>query len=320
MEMEPCIAIWQMSGGPTSRSYAGVLLKNGVGLIGPGDTGAWHPDRDDSDFEGGFIRRWASEIKIGDAILLRSGISKIRAVGIVASEYLYLNAFDDVNGWDLQHARRIRWSELPAEYDFGDMVFGANPARFSRVGSPDVIDYTLRYLNSAPTFWQCAALPPLPEEEPSLEEAPEPVREIIAHVQDLFLLLDDSHAFGEPPTEDEMVGHFVLPLLRCLGWPPERIAVKWNYIDIALFKTLPRKPLNCCLVIEAKRIGGGVEGALEQAKGYVRNLGLACDVVVTDGIRYRLYSCEDDFAPVAYANLARLKRSALTLFTRLKRN
>ncbi len=318
--MEPSKPVWQISGGPAPRSFADVLLKYGVGLVGPGDSGPWRCNRDDGEFDGGFVRRFASELQVGDPILLRTGLSKIRAVGILASDYVYLNAFDDVNGWDLQHARRIRWSELPVEYDFGDMVFGANPTRFSRVGSPDVIDYALRYLNSAPTFWQGAALPPLPEEEPPLEEAPEPVREIIAHVQDLYPLLDDSHAFGELPTEDEMVGHFVLPLLRCLGWPPERIAVKWNYIDVALFKTLPRIPQNCCLVIEAKRIGAGVEGALEQAKGYVRDLGLACDAVVTDGIRYRLYSCEDDFAPVAYANLARLKQSALTLFTRLKRN
>jgi len=42
---------------------------------------------------------------------------------------------------------------------------------------------------------------------------------------------------------------------------------------------------------------------------------------VTDGIRYRLYAkrAEQDFAPVAYANLARLKQPALDLFARLKR-
>jgi hypothetical protein len=74
------------------------------------------------------------------------------------------------------------------------------------------------------------------------------------------------------------------------------------------------------IVIEAKRIGAGVEGALKQAKGYVVSLGLACDVMVTDGIRYRLYSCAEEFAPVAYANLARLKQSSLTLFSMLKRN
>ena len=88
---------------------------------------------------------------------------------------------------------------------------------------------------------------------------------------------------------------------------------------MALFRALPRTPENCCLVIEAKRLGGGVEGALEQAVGYLQALGIQRDVVVTDGVRYRMYAAENGFAPVAYANLARLKQSAMELFTRLRR-
>lgn len=72
-------------------------------------------------------------------------------------------------------------------------------------------------------------------------------------------------------------------------------------------------------MIEAKRLGAGVEGALEQAKGYVAALGVSRDVIVTDGIRYRMYSGEDGFAPLAYANLARLKQPAAKLFARLQR-
>lgn len=297
-----------------------MFLRFGVALIGPGDAGPWRSDRDDDQFEGGFVRRFASEFRVGDALLLRTGIARIRAVGLVASEYLYLNAFDEVNGWDLQHARRVRWSELPGEYDFGTPVFGANPPRLSRVGHPAVLDYTRRYLSSPPGGWQDAPLPPLPEEEPPLEAVPESLLGIVAEVADLQPLLWDQMAFGERPSEDELVGHLVLPLLRALGWPPERIAVKWHHVDVALFQALPRVPAHCRLVIEAKRLGAGVEGALEQARAYVDALGLTSDIVVTDGVRYRLYAAEKDFAPVAYANLARLKRSALELFARLRRS
>jgi hypothetical protein len=52
-------------------------------------------------------------------------------------------------------------------------------------------------------------------------------------------------------------------------------------------------------VIEAKRVGAGVEGALEQAKMYVKALGVTRDVVVTDGIRYRMYAGGHEFEPVA---------------------
>ncbi len=104
--------------------------------------------------------------------------------------------------------------------------------------------------------------------------------------------------------------------------------MKWHYIDVAAFRALPRIPENCHFVIEAKRLGAGVEGALEQAIGYVEGLGTCCDIVVTDGIQYRMYACQGDvpmsigrasFMPVAYANLARLKQSATALFSSLRR-
>ena len=90
-------SIWQLAGGPASRSYADVFLKHGVGLIGPGDAGPWKPERSDNEFEGGFVRRFAREMQVGDVLLLRTGMASISAVGIVASDYLYLNQFDDVN-------------------------------------------------------------------------------------------------------------------------------------------------------------------------------------------------------------------------------
>jgi len=312
-------AIWQLSGGPVSRSYADVFVRYAVGLLGPGDPGPWHLERSDEDFDGSFVRRFASEMKAGDVVLLRTGLSKIRAVGVVAGDYEYLNQFDDVNGWDLQHARRIRWCELPVDYDFGSSVFGANPPRLSGVGSEEVVDFARRFVVSPPTFWQEATLPALPAEEPLLDEPPEAVRNVVAEVNDLHPLLWDRERFGDHPTEDELVAHFVVPLLGALGWPPERIAVKWRYIDVTLFAALPRTPDNCYLVIEAKRLGAGVEGALEQAKGYVQALGTPRDIVVTDGVRYRLYAAARDFAPAAYANLVRLKQPALDLFNRLKR-
>jgi hypothetical protein len=138
-------------------------------------------------------------------------------------------------------------------------------------------------------------------------------------VHDLASLYRDQRAFGEPPAEDELVVHAVVPFLRALGWPVERIAVKWHYIDVCVFRALPRCAATCHFIIEAKRLGTGVEGALMQAKAYVTALGVARDVVVTDGIRYRMYEASRDFVPVAYANLARLKRSALALLGRMQR-
>jgi hypothetical protein len=132
-------------------------------------------------------------------------------------------------------------------------------------------------------------------------------------------LFQHFHFFGEPPSEDELIAHFVVPFLRAVGWPPEWIAVKWRYIDVAVFLALPRTPESCHFVIEAKRLGAGVEGALEQAKRYVEALGTPRDVIVTDGVRYRMYAGARGFEPLAYANLARLKKPAADLFSRMQR-
>jgi hypothetical protein len=315
----PSRAVWQISAGPASRSYAEVFLKHGVALIGPGDAGPWTPERDDDQFEGGFVRRFAAEVGAGDVVLLRTGIATIAAVGLVAGDYQYVNAFDDVNGWDLQHARRVRWCRLPEEHAFSGASFGANPPRCSRVWNEEVLDFAGRFLNSPPTHWQMATLPELLVEEPPLDEVPAFLAGLVAQAADLVPLVQDREAFGELPSEDELIAHFVVPFLRAQGWPPERIAVQWRRIDVAVFRSLPRTPENCHLVIEAKRLGAGVEGALEQAKGYVEALGVPRDVVVTDGIRYRMYAGAHEFEPVAYANLARLKRPASALFARMQR-
>jgi hypothetical protein len=313
------MAIWQVSAGPAARSYADVLLSYGVALVGPGDAGPWTPGRDDDEFEGGFVRRFASELSEGDVLVMRTGTSTVAAVGLVASEYLYIDAFDDVNGWDLQHARRVRWFALPVQHTFSTRVFGANPPRCSRVFNSDAVDFALRFVNSPPTAWQTQPLPDLPPEDPGLERIPDNLAGIVAQSADLVPLLGDRQAFGEPASEDELIAHFVVPFLRALGWPPERIAVQWRHIDVAVFTALPRIPENCHLVIEAKRLGAGVEGALEQAKGYVEALELPRDVVVTDGVRYRMYDSQNDFEPLAYANLVRLKQPAARLFRRMER-
>lgn len=314
--------VWQVSGGPANRSYVDVLLRHGVALIGPGDAGPWHPGRDDQEMGGGFVRRFARDVQPGDILLLRSGSSAIHAVGLVAGDYCYLSQFDDVNGWDLQHARRVRWYPLPEPYHFDEWVFGANPPRLSRLAAAELVDYARRFVSAPPLHWQTAPLPHLPEEEPFLEALPaglEGLATLVAQVQDLVGLYEQRDGFGDRPSEDELLAHCVVPLFRALGWPVERIALKWRYVDASLFRVLPRTPDNLHLIVEAKRLGAGVEGALAQARGYLQALGVSRDVMVTDGIRYRLYAAELDFAPVAYANLARLKQPALALFGRLKR-
>ena len=311
--------IWQITPPAAMvNSIAEFFIRHGVALLWPGDSGRWSKDRTDLGYNiQGLFHRFTEIMGAEDTILLRTGPARIRAVGLVVGEYSYEDHFDDVHGFDLQHCRRVRWCRLPQDYDFGESVF--TQSRFSSVQKASVHEYVSTFLASPPTHWQEAPLPELPAEEPGLEKVPAALEGIVAQAQDLAGLFWDRQNFGDHPTEDELVAHFVVPFMRALGWPTERVAVKWRYIDIAVFAALPRTPENCRFVIEAKRLGAGVEGALEQAKGYVESLGVPRDIIVTDGIRYRLYASERDFEPVAYANLTRLKRSAVNLFDQMKR-
>jgi hypothetical protein len=312
-------SVWQIAAGNAMRSYTEIFINYSVALLGPGWAGPWTSESKDNEFEGSYVRRFVSEAKVGDVFVLRNGTRTIVAVGLVATAYSFEHAFDDVNGWELQHTRRVRWCCLPLEHRFGRAVFGANPARFSRVRDQEVQDFAERFVNSPPTAWHTAPLPDLPAAEPPLAEVPEPLTSLVAQAKDLLPLYWDQDRFGERPSEDEMIVHFVVPLLRSLGWPVEQLAIKWHNIDVAVFRALPRTADSCRFVIEAKRFGDGIEGAREQAKRYVEALGIPRDLMVTDGIRYRVYAADRDFESVAYANLAQLKLSAANLFARVQK-
>ena len=45
----------------------------------------------------------------GDIVVLRVGTSTVRGVGVIIGDYEWNSLFDDVNGWDLPHVRRVRW-------------------------------------------------------------------------------------------------------------------------------------------------------------------------------------------------------------------
>jgi hypothetical protein len=162
--------IWQVGGGLAGSPYDELFVKYGLALIGPGDAGRWTPERNDGDFDGSYVRRFATEPQIGDVILLRVGSDKVVAVGKIASEYQYLEQFDDVNGWDLQHARRVRWRVLSSPEVFPTRVFGANPPRFSAVSSDAMMQFANDVMATGIEGWQYATLPLLPPPQPQWEQ------------------------------------------------------------------------------------------------------------------------------------------------------
>lgn len=305
--------VWQIAAGTSDRPYFDKFLDYSVALLGPGDIGRWEESKW-NDFDR-FINRFAGRAKEGDSIALRIGKNRIVAVGIIAGPYEYYDQFDDVYGWDLQHGRRVRWRKLEKEHVFSSNVFGANPSRFSRTWNEEVIDITRRVINSEPSHWKSEPLPSLPLPEPELQSVPPSLQPFSAEVRDIYPQFWDQNRFDSIPSEDEMVVHFVVPFLKYLGWKTENIGIEWRDIDVALFKRLPRNSDNIAFIVEAKRMDTAVESAINQARNYAQKLKIHCPLLVTDGIRYRLFS--NDGHRIAYANLSRLKQSSTALFEAL---
>ncbi|MCH8077760.1 MAG: hypothetical protein IIC64_18275 [SAR324 cluster bacterium] len=127
--------IWQVAAGDTDRNYADICLKWDVILNGPGSAGPW-PDCI-PDLKSGWelsskkisdLRRFTEKITDGDLVVLRIGTTDVFGVGFVMGEKEWHEEFGDIDGWDLQHIRRVKWvwkySEDPKRFDTYTLKWG----------------------------------------------------------------------------------------------------------------------------------------------------------------------------------------------------
>jgi hypothetical protein len=103
--------LWQVGAGDTDRSYGDICKQFDVMIVGPGEPGEYEDSRYAhlGDIRNS-LRRFCIEAHRGDIVLLRLGTGDVLAVGEIADDKPeWLDAFADVDGWDLQHVRRVRW-------------------------------------------------------------------------------------------------------------------------------------------------------------------------------------------------------------------
>jgi hypothetical protein len=115
------------------------------------------------------------------------------------------------------------------------------------------------------------------------------------------------------PTEHEIVSHITLPVFLGLGWSHQQIAVEWNRVDMAFFKTTTTTPENCVMILKAKGLGQALSEVLQQPLTYVENLGLKNTrfILTTDGANLFVYSWREqewDLNPVGYINFLSLQK------------
>ena len=263
---------------------------------------------------------------------------EVYGVGQITGPYSWMDAFGDVDGWDLQHVRRVRW--LWRYYDETTpkpKVFPPKTLKFGdaiqKMDSKRVWAWikNLKF-NDEQRARPLAELPNCCRPGEKLEEvniqtvadylfdagvAADSIDTLVSHMDDLRRIASWYARNQIKPSERETVAYLVVPLLRTLGWTPQRMAVEWNKVDLALFDCMPRENTNLSIVVEAKAKDNSCFTAESQAKGYAeRNGREQCRrLIVTDGIRYGIYlrqekgqepATSDSYKLEAYLNLTRM--------------
>lgn len=317
---------WQQGAGDTDRNYAAICLKWDVILNGPGYAGAW-PNcieklkKDEwSSRKITDLKRFSETMKDGDIVVLRLGTSTILGVGVIVGGYEWLEIFGDVDGWDLQHVRRVKWLwngiKNPKKFNTYTLKQGDTT---QNLASQTVLDW-IESLNL--DYDNLPAVKHLPESEKNVINF-DTVSEFLfdngvssASIDMLNKEIDELIRIAKwykkysNPSEFETVTYLAVPLLRALGWTPQKMAIEWNNVDIALFKNLPRKDENLNVVVEAKKKGNSCLTAFSQAQSYANGKGNCNRLIVTDGLRYGVYVKRgEEFELYAYFNITRLRSS-----------
>jgi hypothetical protein len=317
------MTIWQVAAGDGTRDYADVFLKFGVILVGPGSEGNYFENKDaynnnESWAYRPFIETFAEAMRVGDLVVLkrpRGDQWEIIAIGEVTSEYLHQEVFGDVEGWDLQHCRRVRWKTA-----------------LDSTAIPGLTRGTLRRVNNAQTIntinqiWSTGQdmVPlPIPLEPKTItidvlieslivDGLPGQSAELITNtIWRLGRMAKYYQKHGADVGEHEIRTFLIVPLLMSLGWAEQRVKIEWLNMDVVLFDTPYKSGKSQPLVIiESKRLFDGLRYAPDQATNYARSYPSCIHFVVSDGIRYKLFRREGDgWRHAAYMNLTAPKQS-----------
>ncbi len=330
------VGVWQFAAGDSNRSYQDLCLRWDAIMFGPGYAGRWPECRLQLEKDGwskrkiGLIQKFAEEVKDGDIIVLRIGTSEVYGVGQIVGDYLWDDDFGDIDGWDLQHVRRVRWLW---KCEKNPKTFGAFGLKFGDTIQKLTSLPVLAWIESLeiPNEQSNMSLVPLPSSSEggpapdfriaisaiadSLFDAGVAARSIDAladGIDDLRRIASWYDRADVTPSESETVAYLVVPLLRAIGWTPQRMAVEWNFVDLALFERMPREDSNLAVAVEVKKRGRSCLNARSQAEGYAEEKGRerCLRLIVTDGVRYGVYVREPgkafDEGPTAYLNLTRM--------------
>ena len=309
--------IWQVKAGDGKRDYSDVFLQFGVMLIGPGTESSDYRKNKHKYKNHRPLRQFADEASENDLVVLNVPWGTkwaAKAVGKIRSAYSFEPVFSEVEYFELQHCRRIEWKELTRVTPIRGL--GRGGSFFSHVNNEEARKEVER-------LWEEGKLNepdkiPLDPEEISSDELIDSLtakglpREKAKHIavetqrlKDLanWYYHNDDYDVGE----HEARTFLVVPLIKSLGWDEKHVKIEWEHKDVVLFDKpySPRsKPL---ILIESKRLWDALgDDPEQQAKKYTES-NRTCDrLVITDGIRYKLFTKPTRFGKWVFSHYLNL--------------
>lgn len=307
---------WQVAAGESGRDYSDVFLRFGVMLIGKG------------------VVPFEKRVKIGDVVILKRPHRKewrIVAAGHVTGEYEHLEQFEDVEGWGLQHCRKVEWFCPPwvCSLEHQDqppkrkevLVKGLAMGTFKQVHKKEPKDRSLRLLEEGEKQEPNVIPPPANSvsDEFLVENLignglrPADAETVIQTIGRVRRLARWYARYGRELSEHEIRTFLIVPVLLALGWSEQRIKIEWNHTDISLFHNVFERGAHPDVILESKRMGAGLGYAERQAARYAKSFRGCRRLVASNGVRYQLYVKHNDDAwdmkgdMTAYLNLLNLK-------------
>ena len=315
---------WQIAAGSHGRDYSDLFLRYGLAFVG-----------------GDAQRAAMKQVKPGDIILLKRGISKLVAAGVVVERDGRYRGdqreqklpdkhwLRDYDGWDLSAWCNVEWRKPTAPVT----VRGFTRSTIQRVPKA-------RMQQVAEALISRPALTITQEQPQSTREVkdgeilnfligqglrPGDADALTATLRRIRLLANYYFSSGtlgarggkvrfkwSDVREHETRTFLVVPLLLALGWSEQQIKIELpcenGRIDIACFgRAYSRDKTDCQLIVETKDFGSGLDFAPKQAAGYATDFKNCQVLVVTNGCSYKTYrrDARGDFSttPSAYLNI-----------------
>lgn len=314
---------WQIAAGEYGRNYSYYFIKYGMAFVGGKDNES----------------RMTKEVKNGDIVALKKGVSEIVAVGEVVEREgkstgngnkSWLNDFD---GWKLPAYCYVDWHVPNEPIKFEGFTMGT----IKQLGNGEKQIKLKEKINEILLLHPNGSFPEPEETSPVNDEqikeyliakglstsSADDFTKILHRIQRLakYYYLENIRI-----REHETRTFLVIPLLLALGWTEQQLKIELpcsnGRMDIACFSAPYNQKTeeSVVLIVETKDFSLGLDYGYEQAHQYTKNFSSCRGILVTNGYCYKTYDRKKDgtfetitsnylnlLQPTAYLNLLQLQ-------------